>query len=71
MLGILGESYMLAARTDHWQGARRISGTIESPAAHDPERQWIEDDQRRRLYGRAARKGARRFWRRRSAALPD
>ncbi|WP_102226268.1 hypothetical protein [Acidimangrovimonas sediminis] len=75
MLGILGETYMIAARTDRFRQDRRVRGTIETPASHDPEREWIDDDRRRRLYGRDAARAARRradlrFWRQRRSDAP-
>lgn len=69
MMGILAESFMVAARTDSFRHHRLPSaGTVENPARHDPERAWIEADQRRRRTRREARTRARqradlRFWR--------
>ena len=52
MLGILGESFMVAARTDGFRHEPRPIGVIETPATHDPERAWIAADREgRRLQG--------------------
>lgn len=66
MLGILGESFIVAARADSLRHPRGPQGVVENPARHDPERAWIAADQRRRNARREARARRRAnlgFWR--------